>query len=131
MAGGLRVAFPISGGRFGPGEARRIVSQELERFVGPRRVDDFKLLVSELVNGRLRPPREGRAQPEADGDRLMLSLEAEPEADNMLRCSVADAGPARLPSECSMRILDLLANRWGVSRDHDATQVWFETELSS
>lgn len=126
MDAGLRVAYRISGGNRAPGEARRIISRELGRLVGTRRTEDLKLLVTELVNGRLRDRHDPRPTRPGTSEPMVLSVEAE----GVIRCSVADEGPAELPSEWSMRILDLLATRWGVSRDRDSTRLWFEAELT-
>jgi hypothetical protein len=128
MTTDLRAVHHIPAGAAGPRQARRIISGEVARLVDPSRLEDLKLMITELVGGRIRQ-RVGRqgasAAPSGRRGNLVLDLQAH----DVIRCTVVDSGPAGLPSECSMRILDLLASRWGMVRDRGATRLWFEAEL--
>ena len=100
-----------------PREARRHV-----RDLAPAgRVDDATLLVSELVTnaGKSGPEEEIRLIVEDDGERT--------------RFTVHDAGLGPLPAirdedpahgGHGLRLVDALADRWGVERG--STRVWFE-----
>jgi hypothetical protein len=128
MNGGLRVAYRIDASVESPSDARRIVSGELSRFVPPWRLEDVKLMVSELVTGRV-TQFEGEGEREGERDpsgRTGLTLDVE--AQEVIRCTITDHGPAALPSGWALHILDSLADRWGLERDRDSTRVWFETE---
>jgi hypothetical protein len=126
MNGGLRVAYRIAAGVESPSDARRIVSGELERFVPDWRLEDVKLMVSELVTGRV-CHRQGDAA-WLDDTVQAESLTLDVEAREVIRCTITDRGPAILPSRWAVHILDSLADRWGLVRDRDATRVWFEME---
>jgi anti-sigma regulatory factor (Ser/Thr protein kinase) len=88
-------------------------------------LDEVKLLVSELVtNGIL----HGRA---GDEDTILLGLDV----NGGVRCSVIDHGSgfaarAKRAAESGgwgLRLVERLADRWGVRRTANATCVWFET----
>lgn len=116
----MRVVYQIAAGSESPRDARRIVAGELGRFVSAPALDDLKLLISDLVTGRVDPSRD------APADALVLDCHAQ----DLIRCSVLDTSPARLPDRLSTRILDHLADRWGVTRRGHTTQVWFEVGLA-
>ena len=118
----MRVIYRIDAGFASPRDARRIIARELGRFVSAARLDDLKLLISELVTGRV--PSDGH-DPPASG--LVLDFHAE----DVIRCSVRDTGPAQFPNRLSAGILDLLSDRWGMTTRGDTTQLWFEAGLGS
>jgi len=122
MSLGLRVVYQISAGAGSPYDARRIVHGELGRFVGSDHLEDLKLLISEIVTDRVSQQPDGE-----DGDGgFVLDLEA----GDGIRCSILDGGPPCVPDTLSSQILDLLADRWGVTRRGGTTQVWFEAGLT-
>ncbi len=100
-----------------PRVAREIVAAELSSHVRPRKLEDLKLLVSELVTHRV---RQGRA-----GETITLDLQA----GDTVRCGVIDDGPVALPRELGVTLVDRLAIRWGVSRDRQRTQTWAEADI--
>jgi hypothetical protein len=117
----MRVVYQIEAGAESPADARRIVAGELGRFVQETRLDDLKLLISELVTGRVRRDLPGSS------DALLLDLQAQ----DVIRCSIQDTGPPELPDSFAARILDHLADRWGMTRRGEITQLWFEAQLAS
>ena len=93
-------------------------------------VDDAMLLTSELVTNAVRHAGQGSE----DQIELMVSVDTD-----LLRVSVRDRGPgfdpgaARARSEHGGWGLDLvrrLSSRWGVDRNGDGTDVWFEIDLA-
>lgn len=108
--------------------ARRIVTGELSPFVPRRRLEDLKLLISELVSGRV--IQRAQAPPTAE-DEQAPALTIDIEAQEVVRCTVIDPGTSGLPSARTARILDLVADRWGLVHDAAATRIWFETARSA
>jgi anti-sigma regulatory factor (Ser/Thr protein kinase) len=119
--------FELQGGENAPHAARRAVDSIAGR-IAPTVHDDVRLLVSELVaNSVLHAP--------VDSDNsltLVLSL-----SERRLRVEVHDAGhgfDASLPaldapskSGNGLRLVEQLADRWGVGRE-PRTCVWFEVD---
>jgi anti-sigma regulatory factor (Ser/Thr protein kinase) len=105
-----------------PREARRRV-RDLGGVIGPDRIDDATLLVSELVTDSV------RFGPEHEAIRLIVSSDGD-----RTRFTVHDRGhgPPRemrdeddpAPGGHGLRLVDALADRWGVERG--STRVWFE-----
>jgi anti-sigma regulatory factor (Ser/Thr protein kinase) len=101
----------------------------LESEIPQEKVDDVRLLVSELVTNAV---RHGHLRPNDDWVRLRLRYD-----DDKLRVEVSDPGdgfnvPAS-PDQLSesgwgMYLLQQLADRWGVSSGGE-TRVWFELDL--
>jgi signal transduction histidine kinase len=88
-------------------------------------VDDAMLLVSEIVSNSVRHASLD------SGDAIEVRLRG---SDSMLHVDVVDPGPGfdpeRLPTArpnggWGLRLLERLADRWGVERN-DVTRVWFE-----
>jgi hypothetical protein len=115
MYAGLRVIYRLEVASTGPGAARRIVADELSEHLRKRTLDELKLLVSELVTHRVRAG--------GPGETLTLELRA----DEEVRCSVTDEGPAALPTGLSLTLMDRVAARWGMSRERNRTHTWVET----
>jgi len=94
------------------------------RFVPPERVDDATLLVSELVTNAVKYGPE---------ETIRLIVE---QADGRTRFTVHDLGGGPLPAMRAeddpapgghgLRLVDSLADRWGVERG--STRVWFELQ---
>jgi len=103
-----------------PREARR----QVREVAPPDRVEDATLLVSELVTNAVRYGPEERI-------RLIVSENGE-----AMRFTVHDAGLGPLPAMRAeddpepgghgLRLVDALADRWGVERG--STRVWFELD---
>jgi anti-sigma regulatory factor (Ser/Thr protein kinase) len=108
-------------------EARRALT-EIEAHVSASRLEDARLLVSELVTNAIR--HAGLS----DADRITLILEVE---DESLRIEVCDPGPGfelaeptpdpARPSGWGLYLVRELSDRWGVERDGE-TRVWFELD---
>ena len=104
-----------------PRQARQLVRD----LVAPERVDDAMLLVSELVTNAVKYGPDDRT----------INLIVEP-TDGRARFTVHDAGVGPLPEMRDaddpapgghgLRLVDALADRWGVARG--STQVWFELD---
>ena len=108
-------------------EARRALG-ELSDHLSPRRLEDARLLVSELVTNAIRHAGLG------DHDVIRLVVLT---GDRALRIEVCDPGrgfemaepepdPAR-PSGWGLYLVRELSDRWGVERN-DETLVWFELD---
>jgi anti-sigma regulatory factor (Ser/Thr protein kinase) len=111
-----------------PGRARELL-ERLRHELPPERLDDARLLLSELVANAVEHVRE-------DGDiEVRIQL-----ADGVLRVEVLDPGPgftyrpraagASNESGWGLHFTDLVAERWAADRDGRA-RVWFELGLSS
>jgi anti-sigma regulatory factor (Ser/Thr protein kinase) len=94
------------------------------------RIDDLRLLTSEIVTNALR-----HAGLKA-GESIALAVEASP---GRVRVEVADPGPGFDPDSLEeptpervagfgLFLVRKLADRWGVRRDH-LNRVWFELSL--
>jgi anti-sigma regulatory factor (Ser/Thr protein kinase) len=108
-------------------EARRALG-EVSDHLSPRRLEDARLLVSELVTNAIRHAGLD------DDDLIKLVVVAEERA---LRIEVCDPGrgfevtepdpdPAR-PSGWGLYLVRELSDRWGVDRSAQ-TRVWFELD---
>ena len=108
-------------------EARRALADVADR-LSPRRLEDARLLVSELVTNAIRHAGLGEA------DRITLVMETK---DRSLRIEVCDPGPGfelaeptpdpARPSGWGLYLVRELSDRWGVER-HRETTVWFELD---
>ena len=108
-------------------EARRALG-EVSDHLTPRRLEDARLLVSELVTNAIR--HAGLA----DDDVIKLVVVT---GDRALRIEVCDPGPGFevsepepdpvRPSGWGLYLVRELADRWGVARSAQ-TRVWFELD---
>jgi len=114
--------------RRAPSEARRTL-EGLRPTVTDRVVDEAILLVSEIVSNSVRHAELDRT------DTIEVHVRGTPTA---LRVDVVDPGPGFDVDELrpangsggwGLRLLDRLAARWGVDREH-VTRVWFELALN-
>ena len=106
--------------------ARSTVEGALDSVLPPPRMEDSRLMVTELVSNALR-----HAPPEPDGS-IALEIEREP---GLVRIIVRDGGahmdldgPTFLPEadgHYGLLVVDALADHWGFSIDGDKG-VWFE-----
>jgi anti-sigma regulatory factor (Ser/Thr protein kinase) len=125
----LSVRF--AGGPYAAASARHALGS-LRDVIGPSRLDDLCLLVSELVTNGVR--HAGAAESDE------FELEVRRRAD-CLHVEVSDPGPGF--SRGAMRyggdenggwglfLVDRLADSWGVRRRAGANRVWFELALGS
>ncbi len=124
----LRALYRISARADGPARAREIVTSELSACVRRSILDELKLLVSELVTNSVLHGQAG------DNDTIVLDLDVNAE----IRCAILDHGSgfaARAERAAGRRgwglqLVELLADRWGVTRTAEGTCVWFETARS-
>jgi anti-sigma regulatory factor (Ser/Thr protein kinase) len=112
--------------------ARRLAKQAALPLIPPGRIEDFVLIVSELVTNAVR-----HAPPVADGS-IGLRFETE---RGILRGVVTDGGSWLEPDageaagdgepglHLGLKIIEKLASRWGVKLDGVKT-VWFEVEAA-
>jgi hypothetical protein len=120
MYSSMRAVYRIGAGADGPRTARRVVDAEFAGRVPALVLEKLKLLISEMVTNRIVNAPQG-----AD-ERIILDLRS----DGVVRCAVLDHGPATLPQGGVLRLVEELADRWGMTRSCDLTQMWFETEAS-
>jgi two-component sensor histidine kinase len=107
-----------------PREARGRV-RDLKDVIGPDRVDDAVLLVSELVTNAV------KYGPEHEAIQLIVQSDG-----TCSRFTVHDLGLGPLPEMRDaddpapgghgLRLVDTIADRWGVERG--STRVWFELD---
>jgi anti-sigma regulatory factor (Ser/Thr protein kinase) len=98
----------------------------LEPKLGAERLNDMRLLVSELVTNSVRHARHGT------GEELELSVSV---SDETIHVCVSDQGPGfeatpRTPDDdpgsgWGLFLVEQLSDRWGVELN-GSTQVWFE-----
>jgi anti-sigma regulatory factor (Ser/Thr protein kinase) len=132
----VRALYKIDARPDGPAQARRIVVRECSRRVSERTLEDFELLVSELVTNRIL-----HGEPGTDNT-VLLDLRI----SSMLCCAVSDhgSGAGRRDGRLrraraiqrdqtggrppGLRVVHRLADRWGTHRTRTGgTRVWCET----
>ena len=102
----------------------------LAEAVGPDRLEDLRLVVSELVTNSVR--HAGLAERDA------IDLRVDSSADR-IRVEIHDPGPGfELPeaptsmyqeSGWGLYLVARIADRWGIASDGDGTTVWLEIDL--
>jgi anti-sigma regulatory factor (Ser/Thr protein kinase) len=123
----MRLEVELSRDPDSAAEARRALG-EVADHLSPRRLEDARLLVSELVTNAIRHAGLG------DDDVILLVLVT---AERALRIEVCDPGrgfevsepepdPTR-PSGWGLYLVRELSDRWGVERSAE-TRVWFELD---
>ena len=106
--------------------ARRVLKR-LENDVSPEVLEDVRLLVSELVTNSY---RHSGARPGATASlavnvkRGRILVDVGDHGRGFVP-AVPDDAPFDRPSGWGLTIVDRVADRWGVTRDH-GTHVWFE-----
>lgn len=133
----VRALYKIDARPDGPCQARRIVVRECSRRVSQQILEDFELLVSELVTNRIL-----HGEPGLDNT-VLLDLRI----NSTLCCAVSDHGSgaghrddrlsaAMQRDRCGgrppgLRLVNRLADRWGTHRTRTGgTRVWCETEAA-
>lgn len=119
------MSLRLAGGPDAVSAARRGLDP-LEREVGPERLYDMRLLVSELVTNCIRHARS------TEGDELELEVSV---TGDLIHVCVTDDGPGfeaspRGPEDdpgsgWGLFLVEQLSDRWGVDVN-GRTQVWFE-----
>jgi anti-sigma regulatory factor (Ser/Thr protein kinase) len=123
----MRYEVPLTRDPDSAAEARRALG-EVSDHLSPRRLEDARLLVSELVTNAIR--HAGLR----DDDVIMLVVVS---GDRALRIEVCDPGPGfevaepapdpAQPSGWGLYLVRELSDRWGVERA-EQTRVWFELD---
>jgi len=109
-----------------PRRARARV-RELEPLLGPERTEDATLLISELVTNAVKyGPEDGEIRLIIATDEITTRFTVhDPGAGPLPEMQVADT-PAHVGGGHGLRLVDSLADRWGVERG--STRVWFELQ---
>ena len=122
----VRTLYKIAAQPDGPAQARQIIAEELSSRLPAGVVNDIKLMVSELVtNGIV----HGSAERDAP---VLLDLVV----NGKIHCRVLDHGPGfarRTRRETAgggwgLQVVEQLADRWGMQRSPQRTEVWFERQ---
>jgi anti-sigma regulatory factor (Ser/Thr protein kinase) len=122
-----RLHMRLRAGAQAAGEGRRALDR-LDRALDPEKLDELRLLVSELLTNSVRHGTD---------DAEWMTLEVEIRA-NSIRVVVSDPGEGfepepepqpqlDRPGGWGLCLVDRLSDRWGVERG-DATSVWFELD---
>ena len=106
-------------------KARGWLSALADGLVGPPRIGDLELALTEVMTNAVRHGTKGGA--------VRLAATAKPE---FLCVQVTDEGPGFVPRPGAMGsdehggfglfIVERLTRRWGVTREDQHTRVWFE-----
>jgi anti-sigma regulatory factor (Ser/Thr protein kinase) len=122
----VRAIYKIEPQPGGPAQARRIIAEELSSRVPPAVLDEIKLMVSELVTNGIVHATQLHEDP------VVLDLCVNGE----IRCRVLDQGEgfaertqADTPAAAwRLRVIEQLADRWGMQCSPHRTEVWFERQ---
>lgn len=120
----VRAVYKIDPQPDGPAQARQIIAEELSSRLPAGALNDIKLMVSELVTNGIVHGSTKRDTP--------VWLDVVVNGD--IRCRVLDHGPgfAGHPRRGSsgrgwgLQVVEQLADRWGMQRSPQQTEVWFE-----
>jgi hypothetical protein len=120
----VRALYRIDARPDGPARARRVVRSECSARVPRRTLEKLQLLVSELVTSGIVQGRESRDE----------SITLDLGLNSTLRFAVVGPGGSAtgagwdLNDGWGLRLVERLADRWGIQRTPEGTRVWFETE---
>jgi anti-sigma regulatory factor (Ser/Thr protein kinase) len=123
----VRALYKIDPQPEGPARARRMIAEELSSRVPATMLDDVMLMVSELVTNCIVHANRD--------DHVPLILDLCVNGD--VRCRVVDHGPGF--AACvgqsqrggwGLRLVEQLADRWGIRRSPQHTEVWFERQCT-
>ena len=104
-------------------DAPRVARRRARELAPPARLDDATLLVSELVTNAVRyGPEEGPIRLIVSGDEARTRFTDHDLGLGPLPEMRAEDDPT--PGGHGLRLVDALADRWGVERG--STRVWFE-----
>ncbi len=120
----MRIQIDLERAPDSPAEARRALA-DVSDHLSPRRLEDARLLVSELVTNSVKY-----------GDEGALRLQIESKGPRKLRVEVIDQGggftpetrdrPVSEPGGWGLHLVEALTDRWGVYEG--STHVWFEID---
>jgi anti-sigma regulatory factor (Ser/Thr protein kinase) len=123
----VRALYKIDPQPQDPAQARQIIAEELSSRLPAPVVDDIKLMVSELVaNGIV------HGAVEKDVPVVLDVL-----VNGHVRCGVLDHGAgfaaraghgAAAGGGRGLQVVEQLADRWGMQRSPQRTEVWFERQ---
>jgi serine/threonine-protein kinase RsbW len=112
------------------GQARRIATSVGRPLMANRQLEALELAVSEIVANAIRH----------SGSRDAVRLEVTPRSDHVC-VRVTDGGAGLVPRPGAMAsekgagyglfIVERLTRRWGMTREHGGTRVWFELDYSA
>jgi anti-sigma regulatory factor (Ser/Thr protein kinase) len=119
------LSFRIPAGLQAASEARLVVTRALANELADSKIEDVRLMISELVTNGILHGRPGRE------DILTVQLST----NEVVRVDVIDLGPGfardwRDSGQLGgwgLQLVEHLADRWGFE-DNDTTRVWFEVE---
>ena len=122
----VRTLYKIAAQPDGPAQARQIIAEELSSWLPAGVVNDIKLMVSELVTNGIVHGSAERDTP------VLLDLVV----NGKIHCRVLDHGPgfarrARRQTAgggWGLQVVEQLADRWGMQRSPQRTEVWFERQ---
>ena len=123
----VRALYKIEPQPEGPAKARRIIADELATRVPAPVLDDVQLMVSELVTNGIVHGSDAANEP------VMLDVLV----NGHIRCRVLDHGEGfamhareRQFGGWGLQVVEQLADRWGIERSPQQTEVWFERHCS-
>jgi anti-sigma regulatory factor (Ser/Thr protein kinase) len=112
-------------------EARRLACAVAEAYLDEKQFKSFELVVTEVVSNAVR--HGGKL-----GERIRLAVTPK---DGYMCVQVTDAGPGLVPKPGALEadddggfglfIVEQLTRRWGVTREDNATRVWFELDFAA
>lgn len=122
----VRAIYKINPRPDAPAQARQIIAEELSSRLPAGVLNDIKLMVSELVTNGIVHGSPERKLP------VLLDLVV----NGNIQCRVLDHGPGfawrmRRPSSgggWGLQVVEQLADRWGMQRSPQHTEVWFERQ---
>jgi anti-sigma regulatory factor (Ser/Thr protein kinase) len=127
----IELSVQLSGGPYAAASARRALGS-LRDLVGPERLDDLCLLVSELVTNGVRHAAAG------ESDELSLAVRR---IGATLRVEVTDPGPGFTRAShpgggdehggWGLYLVDQLATSWGIDGSDGRNVVWFELPVTA
>lgn len=126
----VRIEEPLPHTAEGPRLARRRLEAALGRDLDPELLGELAIIASELVANSVvhgRPDGVGSVVFRIDADARRIRLEAE-DRGRILRRPRARGGSESAPGGRGLRLVDALADRWGVSRGRP-TIVWTEIDV--
>ena len=122
----VRAVYKIDPQPEGPAQARQIIAEELSSRLPAGVLNDIKLMVSQLVTNGIVHGSARRDTP------VLLDLVV----NGDIQCRVLDRGPGFAGythprpdgGGWGLQVVEQLADRWGMQRSPQQTEVWFERQ---